>query len=722
MRAHPGAPRVAMGIGVKVGPPTITISHGSTFMVTDQQGHIDPQSEQGLFWRDTRVLSLYRLYVNSEPWQLLNASAVSYYAARFYFTNPPIETDRGPIPGGTIGLTVTRTVHGGIHEDFDLTSYGLEPVHFVLETASRSDFADLFEVKSRRIVRRGQRFTEWDPAAGELRTAYVNEDFRRQYAYRVAHGDSPPRHANGRVAFDVSLPPGASWHTCVYHVPMADGVRAEPLHECGAVDGSVTTLDELQEAWLESATRLISPNEDVNRVFARSVVDMAALRLPDYVPDPDLWMPAAGVPWFVTLFGRDSLIVSLQTMMVHAKFALGALHTLAQHQADVVDDWRDAEPGKILHELRFGELAHFQRIPHPYYGTADATILYLVTLHEAWKWVGHRHLIETHRDTALRCLEWIDRYGDLDGDGFQEYRTRSPIGFENQGWKDAHDAVVDADGGQVPQPKALCELQGYVFDAKLRMAEVFEALGDSGRAHVLRKEAVDLQERFDAAFWMDDEGCVAYGLGPDKRQIRSIASNAGHCLWSGIVKPERASRLVRRLLADDMWSGWGIRTLSTRNPAYNPFSYQLGSVWPHDNALIALGFARYGFVREASLVAAAIFEAANYFEHYRLPELYAGLARAPGGFPVQYLGANIPQAWAAGAVFHLLQAMLGLEADAPAGKLYVRPSLPDWLPSIELVNLEVGDSLLHLRFRAPSGVDVLARRGAIEVVELPPPR
>jgi glycogen debranching enzyme len=252
------------------------------------------------------------------------------------------------------------------------------------------------------------------------------------------------------------------------------------------------------------------------------------------------------------------------------------------------------------------------------------------------------------------------------------------------------------------------------------MAEVFEVLGDSARAQVLRKDAADLGERFDAAFWMEGVGCFAYGLDPDKRQIRTIASNAGHCLWSGIVKPERASRLVRRLLADDMWSGWGIRTLSARNPAYNPFSYQLGSVWPHDNALIALGFARYGFVREASLVAAAIFEAANYFEHYRLPELYAGLARAPGSFPVQYLGANIPQAWAAGAVFHLLQAMLGLQADAPAGKLYVRPALPDWLPSVELVNLEVGDSLLHLRFDPRGGVEVLSRRGPIEVVELPP--
>lgn len=453
------------------------------------------------------------------------------------------------------------------------------------------------------------------------------------------------------------------------------------------------------------------------------VEDIGALRLSDLDFAPYVGLPATGVPWFVTLFGRDSLIVSLQNMMVHAPLALGALKKLAQYQAAETDDYRDAEPGKIPHELRFGDLAHFKKIPHtPYYGTADATILYLITLHEAWKWLGAPAILREYRQVALGCLEWIDRYGDLDSDGFQEYQTGALIGYglgcENMGWKDAGDAVVYPDGSQIKQPKALCELQGYVFDAKLRMAEVFDVLGETDRAAALREQALELQRRFDEAFWMEEEGFIAFGLDPEKRPIRTIASNAGHCLWSGIVRPERAERIVRRFFEEDMWSGWGIRTLSSKNPAFNPFGYQLGSVWPHDNGIIAMGFKRYGFHEEASRVAHDIFEAASNFNSYRLPELYAGRPRQPGTFPVQYLGANIPQAWAAGCVFHLLQAILGLQADAPAGKLYVAPTLPRWLPEIELSQLKVGDSVLHLRFWRDgqhSRWEVLDRQGSIKV-------
>jgi glycogen debranching enzyme len=368
-------------------------------------------------------------------------------------------------------------------------------------------------------------------------------------------------------------------------------------------------------------------------------------------------------------------------------------------QATEVDDWRDAQPGKIPHELRFGELAHFHRVPHtPYYGTADATPLYLIALHEAWKWLGDAELLRGYRDVALRCLEWIDRDGDLDGDGFQEYRTRSSRGYENMGWKDAEDAVVYPDGRQVRQPKALCELQGYVFDAWLRMAEVFDVLDERDRSAALRGKAADLQRRFEQRFWCEDLGFYAYGLDPDKQPIRTIASNAGHLLWSGIASREHAARVVARLLEPDMWSGWGIRTLSARNPAYNPFSYQRGSVWPHDNGIIALGFKRYGFAAEAARVARDISEAASYFASYRLPELYAGIERQPGRFPVQYVGANVPQAWAAGSIFHLLQAILGLRADAPANRLLIDPQLPKWLPDVTLRGLAVGDAHVDLRF------------------------
>jgi glycogen debranching enzyme len=426
---------------------------------------------------------------------------------------------------------------------------------------------------------------------------------------------------------------------------------------------------------------------------------MAALRLKWGEENKQELLIAAGVPWFVTIFGRDSLIVSLQNMIVHPEFARGTLERLAELQATEIDDYRDAEPGKILHEYRSGELAHFHLIPHtPYYGTADATILYVITLHEAWKWLGDDLLTQELWDAARKCLEWADRYGDRDGDGFQEYQTRSKDGYENMGWKDAPDSVMYPDGSLVKGPKALCELQGYAYDAKLRAAEMAGRLGESALADRLRQQAAELQRKFEEQFWCEDIGTYAYALDGDKKPVKTIVSNAGHLLWSGIARPERARRVMQRLLEPDLWSGWGIRTLSAQNPAFNPFSYQNGSVWPHDNGIIALGFKRYGFADEAARIARDISEAASYFMYYRLPELYAGIRREPGSFPVQYLGANVPQAWAAGSVFHLIRAILGLEADAWEKKLAIDPILPHWLQEITVSKLHVGKASVDIRF------------------------
>jgi glycogen debranching enzyme len=682
---------------VTVGPPVLTINQGNTFMVTDERGEIDPESEQGVFTGDTRFVSFYQLYINQARWELLTSATTAYYAARLYLANPAITTEAGDIDRHQVGLTVTRSVSEGVHEELDVTNYSRGPVKFNLEIALRSDFADIFEVKAHRFTRRGRTTSRWDPRRAELSTSYENGSFRRRLVYRLTDFASPPRYANGRVYFELELQPHQSWHACANFI-LVEGQRVRnPEHACERhrIAGEA---DRLHDLWRQQATKLTSANEDVYRAYRQSVDDMGALRLYDDAAD-DVWVPAAGVPWFVTLFGRDSLIVSLQNMMVHASFALGALTRLAELQATARDDWRDAQPGKIMHELRRGELTHFNKIPYsPYYGTADATILYLVVLHEAWKWLGDRRLLRRFRPVAERCLEWIDRYGDLDGDGFQEYRTFSSPGYENMGWKDAFDAVVYPDGGQVKQPKGTCELQGYVYDAKLRMAEIYDALELGARANELRRQAADLRDRFNEVFWVEEIGCYALGLDPDKRPIATVASNAGHCLWSGIADPDKAARVVERFLRPDMWSGWGVRTVSADNPAYNPFSYQLGSVWPHDNGIIAAGFKRYGFADEANRLARDILEAASYFDAYRLPELYAGLARQPGTFPVQYLGANIPQAWAAGSIFHLIQTILGLRADAPHGRLCVHPTLPHWLPDLTLEGLKVGRSTLSLRF------------------------
>jgi glycogen debranching enzyme len=683
---------------ISVGSPVLTVNQGSTFMVTDLNGEIDANSEAGVFANDTRFVSYYAIFANGQPWLRLTSSTTTYYAARIVCMNQPFATEAGDVPEGTLALVVSRTVGEGIHEDLDVTHYGLAPVRFNLEVALRSDFADLFEVKSHKFVRRGRIVTEWHEKRGELHTSYSYRDFHQRFIYRLRNSGSSPAYANGRITFEIGLEPGATWHACGdYLLIHGERIRA-PMRSC-RLHQSDTAIDDLQREWLRQATTFTSANEDVYRLYRQSVEDMGALRLSDHDFAPDIWVPAAGVPWFVTVFGRDSLIVSLQNTLVNAGFARGALQKLSELQATEFDDWRDAEPGKMPHEIRFGELAHFKRIPHtPYYGTADATPLYLIALHEAWKWLGDEALLREYRDVALRCLEWIDRYGDLDGDGFQEYQTRSPQGYENMGWKDAGDAVVYPDGHQVKQPKALCELQGYVFDAWLRMAEVFAVLGEPGRARALRRKAAALQAGFEARFWCEELGCYAYALDPDKQPVATIASNAGHLLWSGIASAEHAAQVVERLLQPDMWSGWGIRTLSAAHPAYNPFSSQRGSVWPHDNGIVALGFKRYGFAPEAARVFRDISEAASYFVGYRLPELYAGIERRPGTFPVQYRGANVPQAWAAGSVFHLLQAILGLQADAPNHRLNVDPQLPRWLPDVTLRGLAVGKATLDLRF------------------------
>jgi len=322
------------------------------------------------------------------------------------------------------------------------------------------------------------------------------------------------------------------------------------------------------------------------------------------------------------------------------------------------------------------------------------------------------------QEVAKQCLEWIDHYGDVDGDGVQEYQTRSPHGYENMGWKDAEDSVMYPDGTPVRGPKALCELQGYTYDAWVRMADAFHYFGQLEAASRLRHKAADLRQRFEQLFWCEETGFYAYALDGDKNQVRTIASNPGHLLWSGIVSRERAGRVVQRLLEPDMWSGWGIRTLSSDNPAYNPFSYQNGSVWPHDNGIIAMGFKRYDFSKEAAMIARDISEAASYFVFYRLPELYAGTRREPGAFPVQYLGANVPQAWAAGSVFHLLRAILGLNANAHKKTLYVDPVLPRWLSDITLHNLRVGASTVTLRFwteKDETRYEVLSGEGELHI-------
>jgi glycogen debranching enzyme len=684
---------------VQVGEPHIAIHQAETVLLTEPDGQINWPSKRGLFFRDTRILSAWAIYANGEPWDLLNGGAIAPHAARMFQTNRAFLTEAGPIAARTLGLVISRHVDGGVHEDIDITNNSREPVRFNLEIAIRADFADIFEVKSGQIVRRGRIITSWAPKRQELRIAYGNRDFERGLIVRSRGVSGKPTvNANGRLSFDVTLKAGRAWHRCLIYDLQDGPEHIKASRECTDAHAKSSHAVKVVE-WQQTVLKINTSNEEFYRFYSQGIQDMASLRLPLRGTDHMVFVPAAGLPWFAALFGRDTLIASLQTMIVYPEFASGALEVLGQHQATTRDDYRDAEPGKILHELRRGELAHFKLITQtPSYSSADATPLYLIALHAAWKATGDRALIEEHLQTAEACLAWIDKYGDLDGDGFQEYQTRSTNGMENMSWKDSGDSVMYPDGTLVRGPKALCELQGYVYDAWRRMAEIFDELGDKRRANALRKKAATLFKAFNQAFWDEKSGFYAFALDGDKKKVLSVASNVGHCLWSGIIPASRAKAVVKRLMRKDMWSGWGIRTLSADHPSFNPYNYQTGAVWPHDNSLIALGMRRYGFAAEAAAVARDISRAAACFMLHQLPELYGGLQRDPTNFPVQYLGANVPQAWAAGTPFALLQAILGIQQDAPRGKLYVDPALPDWLPDVTLTDLRLGQECFDIRF------------------------
>jgi glycogen debranching enzyme len=685
---------------IKVGPPQIAIHYGHGVLLTEPDGQINWPGEKGFYLNDTRLLSSWNIYANGESWELLNGGATAHYEACSFLTNRALLTEEGEVPKQTLKLMISRAIAEGLHEDLDVVNHGQSRVRFNLEIVLRSDFADIFEVKSGRFVRRGRITTIWDSQTQRLITTYRNRDFIRELTVEVTESNSPAVYANGRISFELDLPPGAEWHSCLFYSVFDGKKHYAPPPECSGDDRARSPLRQSLEDWSRSVVKAESSNAEFIRLVSQAIDDMAALRLPIEGTDHVSFVPAAGLPWFVALFGRDSLIVSLQNALVHPAFARGALEVLGNLQARERDERRDAEPGKILHEMRSGELAHFKLIPHtPYYGTADATPLYLIVLHTAWRCTGDAGLLARHLETAERCLAWIDTDGDRDGDGFQEYQTRSPVGYENMAWKDAGDSVVTPEGKLVKGPKALCELQGYVYDAWQCMAEIYDALGRGEDAEKLRAKAATLYQRFNEVFWDEASGFYAYCLDGEKKPVLTVASNPGHCLWSGIVAPERAGRVVQRLMAPDMWSGWGIRTLSSENPAFNPLSYQNGSVWPHDNGLIALGFRRYGFAREAAAVAHDVFRAASFFTLDQLPELYAGITRDGGNFPVQYLGANVPQAWAAGSVFSLIKALLGFQPDAPAGRLTVDPWLPEWLPDLTVRDLRVGEQVLDIHFQ-----------------------
>jgi glycogen debranching enzyme len=652
---------------------TISILDGSTFVVSDLRGDIEasPDAPVGFFFRDTRFLSRWKLTVNGTTPDVLSNDDVRYDEAQFFLVPPTGTVYKDPY----LSVIRKRAVGDGFHEDVTILNHDREPAEFEMRLEADADFADLFEVKDA-LEKKGELYRQIEK--GILVLGYRRDDFVRETRIRVSQMADVDE---GGFTFRLKLDAHEEWNTCVFVQPVADQVYAiKHRHDD---DTSRPNMRLTLAEWLDAAPKLSTDWDALEHIYDRSLTDLAALRFYSLAV-PDASLPAAGLPWFMTVFGRDSLITSFQALPFAPELAEDTLRVLAVRQGTKVDEFRDEEPGKILHEIRFGELTHFDERPHsPYFGTADATPLFLVLLDEVERWTGNDALVRELEPAARAALAWIDEHGDRDGDGYVEYERRNiQTGLENQCWKDSWDSILHADGSMSTLPRACCEIQGYVYDAKVRTARLArEIWGDEELAERLEQEAAGLRRRFNETFWVPEREFFALALDGDKRQVDSLTSNIGHLLWSGIADEDKAAACVRHLMSDELFSGWGIRTMATTEGGYNPIRYHNGTVWPHDNSLIALGLTRYGHREEAARIAKAILEAATFFR-YRLPEVFAGYPRELTKFPVEYPTASSPQAWATGTPFVFLRTMLGLEP--AADELRSDPVLPEGIERIEL--------------------------------------
>jgi glycogen debranching enzyme len=668
----------------------IALKQDGIFVVSDVMAEIPAANSEGfgLYRHDTRFLSTFELRLNGELPVLLNHSVDRAYVATFQMVNPAL----GDIPRQSLSLRRTRFVHRGLHERIGLQNCHNQPIEVELELRFDADFLDIFEVRGYQPGPRQGRCLPVTNTETGFRFAYSGADGVRRETEVVLH-PAPALHRAGRARLPVRLAPQETFIVLVGVLPILGPEEPELNFE---FDTSLEALQDLYAAWNHSCTAIRTDNEAIDvGVLWRSQEDLRIL-CDNFATG---LFPTAGVPWFAVPFGRDALVASLQTLALNPDLARGSLGYLAEHQGERLDPAREEEPGKILHEMRFGELANLHQIPHtPYYGSVDSTPLFLVLLVELLNWTADADLFSTLLPNVIAALNWIDRYGDLDEDGLVEYQQHGSLGVRNQGWKDSSDSLVSADSAPAPLPVALVEVQGYVYQAKTGLARVFRHLGRGAEAERLETEAALLKRRFDELFWMPADRFYAQGLDRDKDQVRSISSNPGHCLWSGIVQRRRANQVVRRLLGGDMFSGWGIRTLSSTAVNYNPMSYHNGSVWPHDNSLIAAGMRRYGYRDQAELVSRSVLEACMRFTDARIPELFCGFPR-DGRFnsgPGEYLVSCSPQAWGAGSLFHFLQVLAGVEPDMWNRRVRIDPLPTPLFKRLRVEGMRVGDG--HLDF------------------------
>jgi glycogen debranching enzyme len=654
----------------------LIIVDGGTFLFTERNGDVEADQPQGFFHEDVRHLSRWCLTLDGKPLQPLTSRVVDYFSARIVGAK---EGEDEP----AVSVTRDRFVSEGFHEDLVVTNHGAEERRIRLEVSFGSDFADVLEAQRHGTIRHGRYRAEvgaravtlWQDRDGHRRGTVIR--FRRQGRLR-----------RDRVVFDLRLRPRQSWKTCVDVIPVVRGRRHPPLLACGSFGEHAPKMPLSLDEWFESSPGLDVDWDPLRHIYRQSLLDLAALRIRPEEEHLRWAMPAGGLPWFMTVFGRDSIIAAYEALPFQAELAQATLQALAELQATEWDDFADAQPGKILHELRRGTLAELGEVPRVYYGTHDATALFLVLLDEYERWSGDRAFVRELEPTARAALAWMEGPADLDGDGYLEYIKRSdaPSALDNHCWKDSADSIRFADGRQAEPPIATCEIQGYAYDARLRLARLMrEVYRDDPLADRLEQDAADLKRRFNRDLWIRSRGYYALALDRAKQQVDALTSNVGHLLWSGIVDERRAARVVQRLLRPDLFSGWGVRCLSERDAPYNPLEYHHGTVWPHDTAIVAEGMRRYGFREEAGRLCEALLQAAEAFGS-QLPEVFAGFPRDETNAPVEYPNALKPQAWAAGAPLLALRTLLGL--DVVNGRVRSSPHIPESLGRIRLRGLE----------------------------------
>ena len=686
---------------------SVTLVEGQTFALSGRSGDMRADLPNGLFVLDTRVLSRWELHVNGHRLEPLAVDRRSPFSATFAARSAP---DAGHADADLVVFR-ERFVGRGMREQVEVRNYGTDDCPLTVELLCDVDFADLFEVKESRVRRRGRHSEEISPL--QLRYGHVGERVAKEVTIAFSE---PATVEPGIAAWRTILPAGGTWSLCLEIRVELGGEAIAPQFRCGGSDDT-EPVQRLRD-WQADLPSIDTDHRGLAEALHRSASDLGALRIFD-PQRPELPILAAGAPWFMTVFGRDSLLTAWMTLIADPSLAHGVLETLARFQGDDVVPETEEEPGKILHEMRFGEAGSLALGGgHVYYGTIDATPLFVMLLGELRRWNPDDELVDRLLPHADRALEWIRRFGDRDGDGYVEYQRNDEHGLANQGWKDSWDAVRFSDGRFATTPIALCEVQGYVYAAYVARAHFAQEAGDQAGQERWASEARELRRRFNEDFWLEEQGTFALALDADKRPVDSVCTNVGHCLWTGIVDPERSAMVADRLLADDSFSGFGVRTMASSMAAYNPVSYHNGSVWPHDNAIVAAGLARYGHVGHAHRIIEAQLRAAAHHGG-ALPELFAGFGAEELAVPAGYPTSCSPQAWAAAAPLLWLRTLLRLDPWAPHGEVWVDPQLPPSMRRLRVDGIRIAGRRLSVE--AYGGDITVSGADGLRVVNRPRP-